>query len=486
MLALLLFLMIFCLLGLPFTEWGFRTDAWANVYHYIIRQWSDIGGFFTENLEDIGHPSNGVKGPQAFFSILYRPLLGLFYHPQYCLWGANPYGYFLVMIALHALLSVLLFYFFSQITSIGWSFFCAALYGFHPSLWDWMGWISAQSYVIEGLLFVSIIMALHRYFVTQRYWWYVISCLLFACTLFLKEMLVIFPFWLVFALHFYHSLFRSEGKTRSFFSLLPVYVRQTSGFFLGVFLYLFVRISLFPITRETKTLTFEPTIASFVSRMISRVFDFITYGIDMMGLSWVPNGVIGVKIAIFVAITTLFFYALYNSTQKKLVIFLLISIPLFSWPALIMHHKGRYLYVALMFVMAIIAILSSSYRGCIVPMRRATTLSLMCLLGVHSLFLFGQFKNHERDFSVSTKATFALAKHIPVDRPLCFFALPNRLFGCSAAPAIKLLRNDITQPVYQYDTKDAIPKKVFDQKPLLITWDYEKKDFYVYSGDCHG
>lgn len=481
-LALLLFCMIFCFLGLPYTEWGFRTDAWSFVYNCIIKRWSDIGRFFTENIEDLCLPSNGVKAPAAFFSVLYRPLWGFVYYAQYCLWGANPYGYFLCIITLHALLSVILFYLFSYVTTIGWAFFCAALFGFHSSLWDWMGWVSAQLYVIEGFVFVGVLVSLHRYFLTQRYRWYITACACFMCSLFLREQLVFLPFWLVCAFPFYHTFSAHNTKTRSFFTSLPMYVRQASGFFVVMFFYLFVRISLFPVTRETKTLTFAPTFASFVSRMTSRIFDFVTYGVDMMGLTWVPSGTMWAKGILGTAVIGLFLYALYNSTQKRLIIFLLVSIPFFSWPALVMHHKGRYLYVALMFVMAIIAFLSASHKGAVVPIRRMAAFSLGCFLAMNMLFLVREIKSHEQEFSVGTKALVALAKNLPTNnRPLCFLALPPRLFANSTAQAIWLLRPDFTQPIYQYDTCACCDSKVLAQNPVFITWDYERAQFMIMS-----
>jgi hypothetical protein len=345
-----------------------------------------------------------------------------------------------------------------------------------------MGWISAQSYVLEGILFVSILITLRRYFLTQHYRWYLFACLLFTTSLFFKEMLVVLPFWLVGALHFYHTYSVPKDKKRSFLSSLPVYIRQASGFFLVMCFYLFVRVFLFPITRETKTLTFEPTIASFVSRMASRVFDFVTYGVDVMGFSWLPEGTMLIKGVLGIAVIALFLYVLYYSVQKSLVLFLLVSIPFLSWPALLMHHKGRYLYVGLIVVMAMIAFLTSSYKGSIMSIRRVTAVFLGCFLCVNIIFMMRQTRYHEQEFSVSTKALFAFAKNLPTrDRPLCFLNLPLRLFGHSTAVGVWVLRQDYTQPIYQYDTPVCPDSKVIAQNPVFVTWDYEKKAFSVLS-----
>jgi hypothetical protein len=357
-LALALFFAIICILGLPFTNWGFRTNDWANIYHSIIKKWSDIVRFFTENIEDTDKPSNFIASSPAFFATLYRPLTAFYYYVQYCLWGTDPYGYFLVMIGLHAVCSVLLFLLFSSITTLSWSFFCAALFAFHPSLYNWMGWISAQYYIIEAVVFLCILLSLHRYFSTQKIRWYLFAALLFTINIFTKESPIIFPVWLIFALHFYHTFNVPANQKSPFFTSLPKYLKQASIFWLITAGYLSVRVSLFPITHNTKTLTFELTLASFLNRLKERTFDFVTYGVDLLGLSWLPEGTMVIKITLGLGLLFLIGYFFYVNTRKSLLVFFLFSIALFSWPALLLHYQRRYIYIALLFIPMFLVIMN--------------------------------------------------------------------------------------------------------------------------------
>ena len=117
--SLLLFFIIFCTLGIPFSNWGFKTDDWGNIYHCTTKTFDNFFGFFSEkSIEVFNHPSNAAPCEQAFFCGLYRPLSFIYYALQYTFFGNNPYGYFLVLIAFHAFSAVALFNIFSTMATI--------------------------------------------------------------------------------------------------------------------------------------------------------------------------------------------------------------------------------------------------------------------------------------------------------------------------------------------------------------------------------
>jgi hypothetical protein len=206
-LSLLLFCIIFCILGLPFTHWGFKTDDWGNIWHSVTTSWKDLWHFFTEgkSIEIFNHPSNSdiEHIEQAFFCGLYRPMSFVYFAPQYWIFGVNPYGYYLATIAFHALASVLFFNLLSFFTTTTAAFLAAAYFGFHPSLWNWLGWTSAQTYQIE-LFVLLLIFLLLKHFLDRRAWWaYALACFLFLTNIFLREQTIFLPLWLMVAIPLY-------------------------------------------------------------------------------------------------------------------------------------------------------------------------------------------------------------------------------------------------------------------------------------------
>jgi len=520
-LAITLFFIIFCILGLPYTKWGFSTDDWGNIYHCIIKTWSDMLTFFTEgNMERFCHPCNAPPAEQAFFCGLYRPVSFLYYYIQYFFWGSNPYGYYLVTVGFHALNTALLFLIFSSITTLGWSFFCSLLFGFHPSLYNWLGWTSAQTYYIELFVLLLIFFCLHWFLQTQKFRWYLTACFLFLINVFLKEQTLFFPLWLIPASYVYASY---QKKKVNFLSTIKI----SSGFWLVSLINLSTRLYFFPLTSNTKTLTFEPTLSSFITRIISRFFDFVTYTVDLFGLTWLPNNSRPLKFSVIFLLISLALWLFYYNTKKLHVLFIILSIGMFSWPALLMHYQPRYIYMSLAFVMLLFVFLKQFYAGpSWIRLNTLVPVGAMLLL-FQTQFLTKHLSSREKDLHLITQAFQQLAQSPEIcNRALCFFSLPTRWFNGGSAQAIWMLHGNNDFPVYQFnvplhptdgspsrnyinlekkenqfictsqDTNTvwfedkarktnkasiSIDQKYLDEKPLFITWDYEKSTFRIIS-----
>jgi len=525
-LSILLFLLVFCILGLPFTQWGFKTDDWATIHHAIIKSWSNILKFFTEgNCEAFFLPSNVQPVKQAFFQGLYRPLYFLHHSLQYYLFGTNPYGYFLVSVGLHALNTVCFFLLLSRIAPITLATCSAAFFGFQPSLWNWLGWTSAQMYFTELFTFFLIIFAVLRYLKTQNFMFYLLACILYACNMFLKEQSIFFPVWLLVALHMYYQT--TTDTNESLFKRLPQYLRISAGFWLIMLGYVVIRVHYFPLTADTGTLTFEPTLSSIVARFSTRFYDFVTYAVDLLGLSWQPNGHQAINAVILGSVLTLLAILFFMSTRKKLLVFCLFSIPLVSWPAILMHYQPRYLYLALpwiiLFVVIALISLPCSFSKNI---RIGATAAFTCLVSWNAYFLHYHLAQREAALNTITTAFRHLATQPEIaNRNVCFIALPPQWFQTGSAQAVRLLCNDDTKLVFQCDAnlfprtgwlddnyidfipdatgilcqsrninkcwfetktkekKDSelieIPPMVLLHKPLFIVWDYAKKQFKI-------
>lgn len=91
-------LAVFCILGLPFTNWGFLHDDFG-LWHIWNAKLKDVMRFFIEESSgNFIQPTNFNVPEQTFFTILYRPLYNVFLLIQRFFFGVEPYGYFLVTI----------------------------------------------------------------------------------------------------------------------------------------------------------------------------------------------------------------------------------------------------------------------------------------------------------------------------------------------------------------------------------------------------
>ncbi len=447
-LCIAIFLLIFCTLGLPFIHWGFKTDDWGNVYHATTRNWSDWFGFFTEgSSEKVYHQSNLPPAPEAFFQGLYRPVSFIYYAIQHALFGFAPYGYFLVTIGLHALSTVMLFLLFLSFATTVQACIAALLFGFHPSLHNWLGWTSAQTYFSELFVVLLIIFLLLHFIKKPRWYLYVLACGLYLANLFLKEQTILLPLWLMLAYGIYQptSLPVFKRAARAF--------RSASGFFLMGVAYVIARLQFFPLTAETRTLTFEPTWQSFITRMSSRFYDFVTYGNDLLGFSWLEQGNPLLKGSLIGLTLLIAGWLFYHNTQKKYVTLCSIGIILLSWPALLMHYQPRYIYMAIPWFLCLALILVCFYNGPRIGKKIVWFVHavLLTILAGNTLFLTQHLKTREADLHIITTAFHKLvANPATQNRVLGFIALPSRWFAQGTAQAVWMLRNDHSLPVYQW------------------------------------
>ncbi len=477
--------MIFFILGLPFTKWGFKTDDWGNIWHSVSTSWRDWLNFFTEgkSIELFNHPSNcDIKNAeQSFFCGLYRPMSFIYFAPQYWFFKAWPYGYYLVTIATHALASVIFFNLLSFFTGVTIAFFSATYFGFHPSLWNWLGWTSAQTYQIELLVLLLIIVMLKSFIDKKNWWAYIFACFLFLTNVFLREQTIFLPFWLVFAIPLYQRMRFTQKQSyiwcfgRAIVNMIP--------FFCISFFYLLVRLHFFQFTANTATLTFQPTWQSFSARMISRKYDFVSYVADMLGLSVLPNNHQIIKGLLIIFLLGVIIYFFIRSKNKLVPFFLSVSCLLFSWPALLMHTQPRYYYMALPLFIALFLVLIRDYL-LKKHIQIISFLIVTVLIVTNTFFLYAQLKKRERVLHHITTVFRELTQHQKTqNRALCFFNLPSVWFHEGTTQAVWLLRQSSKYPVFHYECSNieefSLPQSQQKYNPLFITWDQEKKNFII-------
>lgn len=456
--ALVITIIIVVTLGIPFTQWGFKTDDWANILHSKLESWNQLFTLFTEgSMERFNHNYGAAslldKG--SFLSGLYRPLSFVYYYPQTLLFDTQPYGYFLVTVILHALNAGLFFIILRNFFSIAMSLLAALFFGFHPSLQNWLGWISAQTYFIELFVFGLIFICFYRWLQTRQWGWYIAASTLFLLNLFLKEAGIIFPAWAFLA-----TLAYTNKITRN--SLLFA-MQSTLGFFSAAGIYCLARVSCMPFTNTTDTLGFALTWQSFITKQCSRGMQFLTYIYDIFGLTWLPRGnrAINGFLLLLVITTTIFLFI--KSRNKKNILFCFMTTLMFSWPGLLMHYQPRYMYLALPWAIVGFTLLLQE----ITLSPRNKKLFFACFLAgiaASGTYVFTNMKEREHALHlVDSSLRTLVTKDLPAvgwnQESLYFFGTPTHWFDMGTSQAVWLLDHVPfdSYPVYQSGPSFSIP-----------------------------
>ncbi len=449
--SLLIIATIILILGIPFTKWGFKTDDWANILHSKLQSFADLKNLFTEgNMESINHPSGSGQDRGSFLQGLYRPLSFVYYWPQTLLFGTQAYGYFLVTIILHALNTGLFFLIMRNFFDITASLLAALFFGFHPSLQNWLGWISAQTYFIELFFLGLIFICFYRWLQTRRLHWYLGTIALFFLNLLLKEASIILCAWVFLA-----TLVYTNKITRN---SLWLACKASLGFIFTALGYCLIRLDCMPfVASNTTTLGFTLSWQSFITKQISRSMQFLTYLYDILGLTWLPKGhriANGCLLFVIIIVLAILFF---KSKHKKMILFCFISTIMFSWPGLLMHYQQRYMYMALPWIIVTLILLLQGI---------SSKKNLFCVLtlfyiATNACYVFANMKEREfalhwLDTSTRTLVTQDLPEAGWQREPLCFIGLPTHWFDMGTAQAVWFLDDKPVESYFVYQSGPAI------------------------------
>ena len=140
----------------------------------------------------------------------YYPLAFTSFWIEYRLWGADPLGYHLVNLALHAVSAVLLWRVLQALGVPG-AWFAAALFALHPVHVESVAWISERKNVLSGAFYLASALAYLRYAGEPRRGerrarrLYAASLALFLCALLAKTVSCTLPAALLLALWWKHG-----------------------------------------------------------------------------------------------------------------------------------------------------------------------------------------------------------------------------------------------------------------------------------------
>lgn len=138
-----------------------------------------------------------TKQNNSFSGIVsYRPVVAATFFVDYAFWKENPLGHHFTNIALHFVVTVLVFYFMLYLTAIrGIAFLTASFFAVHPIQSEVVNFIGYRSDILMTLFYLTGILAYLRYnAVEKKGKWLIVACLSYFCALFSKETALTFPF----------------------------------------------------------------------------------------------------------------------------------------------------------------------------------------------------------------------------------------------------------------------------------------------------
>lgn len=467
-----IFSVVFVLLGLPFTRWGFLHDDFGVVYHALIAGGSNLKALFTEgSMTAVVQPSNYIIPEQSFFAVLYRPLVYLFLHVQMLVFGVNPYALLLVTIFFHALNAVLLFLFLLAFMPLLSACITALLFAFHLSYWDWMGWIAGQNQVVNFTLVICILMLVKRYVDDGRVCYLVPAWLLFTVSLFYREEALILPVWLLLSVPVY---FIYQNKFISWHTVCKQLAIVTSGFWLATAFYFAMRMACFPLQATGAGIKGHVTIFGFLASLRYRFFDVVTFLSDIANIAWLPGGNRLLKGSLLGFFLLVLVWLFYKNKQKLLLLFCLLSMTMFMWPAVWRYYSSRFLYLGLPFLLVALVLMVTQYRYKNSESKQRW-LKIHAGLGVllivlNTCLLVVHLKQRERELAVTAEAFSALAHDERIQgKALCFIGLPYETFVTGVAQAMWLQGLSPDIPVYYDNTSFVWRNKNFRPNDFKIS-----------------
>jgi hypothetical protein len=488
-LSVIIFVLVFSILGIPFTRWSFYFDDYGNLFRSQVKSLRDFFDFFINGDTEVICGTQSFVSSNSFISAYYRPMLFVYTFIQRCFFDLNGYYYHLFMVGIHALISVILFNIFLNFSSFLLAFLFALYFAFHPILFNWLGWLGGLQYHMQLLLGLGSIFLLKKYLDTKKLFFYFLSCFLFLVSVFSGEPPIVMPFWIILAVYFYEK-YKSKYNIY-FFKNLGRYVFISFGYWVVSCFYLGIKLYLYPLGGDGSKYRWNLGLFTFLK---VRFFEFVTYIADLFNLTLMPKNHQLLKGCLIVLVGFFLFWLIIKNRKKSFLLFFVFSIGLFSWPSLLIKHCHRYVYFILPFFILFILFGIKFFQG---PQKKIIkhflVFILYLLLPINGYLLFSNLRQRESFLSKSDNAYKQLFKENNFkSKHLCFFNLPIELFREGFEQAIWVYSGDSSLVVDNimlsfgcYNNKlkkkkqSDLGQNYFDKDAVYITWNYQKHKFVV-------
>lgn len=483
-LSVLLFFIIMMVLAIPYFDWGLINDDYGFIHFSQIKSLKDLLKFFgPHDIGDAFNPSNYQQKVQTFFSAFYRPMQFVLFGLETFFLGINPYRFLLLITVFHAGIAVALFRIFTYFFDDMLSFFGALFFGLHPLLLHWVGVFTCQIYIVDLIYLLLAVGLLKKYLVSKNILFYLMSCLVATVSIFAKETLIVMPVWVAIAgfMWYYHQ----AQETFSWWHFLNgCYL--SLGYGVGGLLYLLCRALVFPMSTGAESGGAANILKNFLVRQQERLGDFISYACDYCYVGLIPPGNQVIKGTLVVVVALLLVWPFIATKKKMYLGFLIFSMLIFTWPAVLLYYQPRYLYIGLPFFLFII-LYSVNYYLQQFQFLRPCAFSLLFVLA--SINAAG-FMHKQRKKEIVLHTIFTAFQELSDNdnvknaQSLCFVGLPMHWFGSGNAQAVRLLGGNKKIPVF-YDINNFLYKReaFYDIKKHCLNVSRSRNEVQLTSGD---
>ena len=464
-----IFIIVFVLLGIPYTNWWFNGDDFHGVFlGFKSQTWKEIFHFFLNGHtnQDVGPSNCLISNKTSFLGTYYRPLYCVYLSIQYWLFKTNAYYYLLTNVFFHAINTVILFNIFLWFINYIPAFLVAMLFAFHPQIGYRFGAIVNLHYYVNVMLLLLCILFFKKYLDSKKIRYNIFACTLFALSLFTRETSIVLPAIIFLGAYLYANKTkklsspvrgacppkpRRRGKPvepyehnyKIFFKEFFYYLKITSGLWITALSFLILRLILYPLN-FTQTSTQNISIFLTIKNMALAKFpQFQVFMYDLLYLSWLPWGHKILRGIIVISLLSLFTWLFIKNKKKIYVLYFLLCAALMLWPGYIGYYSPRYFYEVAPFLLMAFVFLFKYYQGKLVILKNLVTPTLAVILIFFMLFDLHCFARREQKMHALATATIELAQNSKIqNKSLCFLSHPMDGFGAHPVTISWVLFND--------------------------------------------
>jgi len=180
-------LLITALTYLGTVRFDFAYDDYPQiVFNPFVKAWGYVPQYFVSSVWKQMAPF----APGNY----YRPLFLLFLRVNYSIFANRPFGWHLVTLLLHILVTWQVFVLIRKITgdlTLAW--LAAAIFGVHPVHHEVVGWVSAVTESLFAVMFLAAFLAYLKSRENAKTLWMAVSCAFYALALVSKETAIVLP-----------------------------------------------------------------------------------------------------------------------------------------------------------------------------------------------------------------------------------------------------------------------------------------------------
>jgi len=264
--------------AIAYRNFWFSQDDLGVIINGMVKDWKSFFKIFTDDIRNYITPYNyNVPQPNILSGFL-RPMQNIFFSITHTLFGFNAYAFVLLNILFHALNVSLFFIIMTNLMPVGYSFLGAMLMAFYPNM-TWLGWICtlqqslALFFLFLALLFfIPLLRGLNppvektQNFATSTLFY--LSGFSFLLSLLSRETFVVLAPWIIFGVFLFFT------REKQFWQNVKISLAKTWIFFVATIIYFLIRLNAYGIGTLERTFNSAcirfPFLCSILSGVVSK------------------------------------------------------------------------------------------------------------------------------------------------------------------------------------------------------------------------